>query len=223
MNNSDFLALVRGFTLNILLLFGTVLIYQVSRFTNSQKGLMRNVIIGLFVGFIGVLIMTFPFEFEAGLIFDARSVLYLVSGYFFGPIVTFVSAIAGIAYRIFVVGGGGMYAGVATIAISSCLDWLGTRSKSSSFVMAAFLQVLHFGFRRPYLVVMCQFLIFLPRMSCRSIRMIAIRSCFFPIATAIVALSLENNRPFVGQETILQQKLLLQSSVDTPQASRSTP
>jgi diguanylate cyclase (GGDEF)-like protein len=41
---------------------------------------------------------------------------------------------------------------------------------------------------------------------------------FFPIATAIVALSLENNRMrLLAQQTILQQKLLLQTSVDSAQ------
>lgn len=220
MNTGDFFALVRGFTVNILLLFGTVLVYQVARFTSNQKGLWKNAIIGLLVGLIGVLIMTFPFQFETGLIFDARSVLYLISGYFFGPIVTFVGALAGIAYRIFAVGGGGAYAGVATIAVSSLLG-LGWHL-IERFIPTSWPRLFKFyllGFVGHILVVLCQFLIIPASMVLPIIRMIAIPFLiFFPLATAIIALSLENNLArLLAQETILQQKLLLQSSVDSAQ------
>ena len=212
-------ATLRDFMINILLLFGMVLLYQVSRFQPRQKGWFKNIIVGLFVGLIGVLTMMFPFKFNEGLFFDARSVLYLISGYFFGPIVTIIGAAIGLGYRIYV-GGGGVYAGVATIFVTSLIgiSWKYVQTRLPKSWSNAFNFYL-MGFIGHIAAITCQLLIVPFSNAIPAIRLIAVPFLvFYPIATLILALSINNHiNRLLADESIKQQKLLLQSSIDSAQ------
>jgi hypothetical protein len=75
---------------------------------------------GVIIGVIAILIMMFPWTFQEGIFFDTRTVLYSISGVFFGGLTTIVAAIIGIVYRV-LIGGVGVYSGVATIVVTSAL------------------------------------------------------------------------------------------------------
>ena len=214
-----FLGPIRDFSVNILLLFGMVLLYQISRYRPKQKGWFKNIIVGIIVGFIGVLTMTFPFTLLPGLFFDARSVLFLISGYFFGPVVTFFGAAIGVTYRIFI-GGGGVYAGVGTIIATSLvgISWDRIEARLPKTWPVAFNFYL-MGFIAHIVTILCQLLIVPFSNALEAIRVIAIPFLvFYPIATLVLALSINNNKKrLLADEAILSQKLLLQSSIDAAQ------
>jgi len=208
---------VRDFTINILLLFGLVFLYQISRFRPQQKGWVKNSIVGLAVGGFAILIMSFPFTFQAGLIFDARSVLFVISGYFFGPIVTIIGSLIGAAYRISI-GGNGVYAGVATILATSLIGviWAPLERK----LPVVWPQVFKFylmGFLAHIVTLICQLLIFPISNAIDALRTIAIPFLVvYPIATMIIAISIDNHKKrLLADMAIRAQKLLLQSSIDS--------
>jgi len=210
-------AILLDFSANLLLLFGTILLYQISKFRPKQKGWIKNGVVGVFVGMIGVMSMLFPFTFETGLIFDARSVLFTVSGYFFGPLVTFVGALIAMSYRLYL-GGGGVYAGIATIAITSLsgIAWTKIEPKLPQS-WPKFFNFYLLGFIAHILTILCQLLIIPFTSVIPAIRNIAIPFLVvYPIAVVILALSIENHKQrLLGEATILHQKLLLQSSIDS--------
>ncbi|GAB4252194.1 MAG: hypothetical protein Kow00109_27820 [Acidobacteriota bacterium] len=73
---------------------------------------------GLLFGGVAVLGMTFPFVYAPGIIYDARSVVLPLAGFFGGPIVAGIAAALAGTYRWFL-GGAGVWAGLATIALTA--------------------------------------------------------------------------------------------------------
>lgn len=208
---------ILDFSANLLLLFGTILLYQISRFKPKQKGWIKNGVVGVIIGLIGMMTMMFPFTMETGLIFDARSVLFTVSGYFFGPIVTMIGAIIAMAYRLSI-GGGGMYAGLATITATSLIGIAWTKIELKlPRNWPTFFNLYLLGFIAHIATLLCQMLIIPSSNIIPAIRNVAIPFLvFYPLAVVILGLSIENHKKRLqAEESILRQKLLLQSSIDS--------
>ncbi len=89
----------------------------------GRKAELNQVPLGAIIGVIGVLVMTTPWEFMPGVIFDARSVLLCISGFFFGTVPTIVAVSITGGYRLFL-GGTGAWTGVAVIATSGAVGLL---------------------------------------------------------------------------------------------------
>jgi len=81
---------------------------------------VRQVVVGVLIGVIGLVIMLTPFEYVPGIVFDTRSVLLGVAGLFFGAIPTAVAMALTAAMRLSR-GGAGAWTGVAVIVASGCL------------------------------------------------------------------------------------------------------
>jgi len=106
----------------ILLLFSLVydFVWQKER---SFKKIRYKVLVGIIIGSIGIVLMMTTWQFVPGLTFDARSILLLNSGLFFGPIPTIIAIVITGAYRIYL-GGSGIYMGVAVIISSGVIGLL---------------------------------------------------------------------------------------------------
>ncbi len=99
---------------NITLLLALGFMYSVSirRWdTDTVKG---KVIVGLLFGGFAVVGMLFPVQYSPGLIFDGRTILLGIVGFFGGWIAAVIAAVLTIALRIWQ-GGVGTLMGVATI------------------------------------------------------------------------------------------------------------
>ncbi len=112
---------------------------------------------GLWFGGIAILGMMIPFVLKPGIIFDGRSIVLTLSGFFGGGITAIVSMfIAGI-YRLFI-GGPGVWAGVSTIVVCS-LSGLFFRSlyskRPESINIPAFFVI---GISVHILMLLCQLL-----------------------------------------------------------------
>ena len=108
---------------NLALLLSLSAIYAIFPFKKMKKRQNHSLLVGLIIGFAGIMVMSRPSVLSAGIVFDSRSILLSVSGMFFGAVPTVVAAAAMGAYRIFL-GGAGAYSGVAVIVLSACAGLL---------------------------------------------------------------------------------------------------
>ena len=105
---------------NTALLMSLCIVYEVSYLLPSRFERFKPVLNGIFIGFIGFVIMLFPFQLESGIIFDTRSILIGVSAFVFGPVPTaIVVAVTGF-YRI-LLGGAGALTGVSVVIMSAAV------------------------------------------------------------------------------------------------------
>lgn len=79
---------------------------------------MREILVGLVLGGLGIGLIAASFRLESGIVFDTRSVLLSVSALFLGPIPTVVALAMTAAFRLWM-GGAAAWPGVAVI-LTSC-------------------------------------------------------------------------------------------------------
>ncbi len=103
---------------NIALLLALMIFFATYPFRNLKRLTSHKVLVGSIVGIIGILVMLNPLTLYEGVIFDSRTILLTVSGMVFGFIPTAIGAGMMAVYRL-IIGGGGIYTGLATILLSS--------------------------------------------------------------------------------------------------------
>lgn len=100
---------------SVAMLFLLSIIYELNIVRNLKRFKSLNYYIqGVMIGFIGVIIMSFPFIMESGVIFDTRSILIGSAALTFSIPTVLVASTILIIYRIFL-GGIGMWAGILMI------------------------------------------------------------------------------------------------------------
>ncbi|MDD3957773.1 MAG: diguanylate cyclase [Candidatus Izemoplasmatales bacterium] len=202
---------------NIILLFAIVFIYGASNVLPKERSPLKQALSGLFIGGFACLIMGFPWKFSEGLIFDTRSVLFGVTALFFGPITTSIAAIIGISFRIFAIGGSGVYAGILTIITTSVIGLFWGRIELKRLrKLPLFIQYYIFGFFIHVVTVLCQFAI--PGRGLEVVLMIMpVFIGLLPFATALLAITVHHQDFRLRiSETLRQQRILLQASIDSP-------
>ncbi|MBK6682148.1 MAG: response regulator [Ignavibacteriales bacterium] len=113
MGESIFLGLV----LNTALLIALGLIYNLIRgLTAITNRYVKETLIGLSTGAIGIAIMGTPWVLMEGVVFDTRSVLISISGMFFGTIPTIIGMVMMALFRLSS-GGSGVEMGIATVVV----------------------------------------------------------------------------------------------------------
>jgi diguanylate cyclase (GGDEF)-like protein/PAS domain S-box-containing protein len=85
---------------------------------------------GLLFGLTTVIGMAFPFTLQTGLIFDGRSVVLALAGFFGGAQVAGIAALIAAAYRV-LIGGSGLWMGLGVIATSTGIGIAGYWLKNS--------------------------------------------------------------------------------------------
>lgn len=117
MDTSIFLPLVQ----NAALLLALVLLYDALSHRHQQQYFwVWRVGIGLFIGVVGLAIMSTPWMYQPGIFFDTRSVLLCISGLFFGALPTFIAVVMTALYRLSI-GGMAMWVGVGVIVSSGLI------------------------------------------------------------------------------------------------------
>ncbi len=117
MSHSNAIGLIN----NAALLLALCLLYDMLGFRiQERKTIIQQILTGIVLGAIGLAIMFNPWNFGQGVVFDTRSVLLVISGFFFGTIpAIFAILITGI-FR-FVTGGEGKWTGLAVIVTSGAI------------------------------------------------------------------------------------------------------
>ena len=99
-----------------------VVIYEISSIFLIKFKKMNLIIKGILIGLIGIIIMTVPYEFSSGLVFDTRSILLSSTAFIFSSSTLFISALMMILYRIYM-GGIGAFPGVLVITSVSLIGF----------------------------------------------------------------------------------------------------
>lgn len=120
MNYSSAIGLVN----NAALLLALCLLYDMLglRF-QGKKTIIQQFLTGIILGVIGLAIMFNPWDFGQGVVFDTRSVLLVISGFFFGAIPVVLAVLMTGVFR-FVTGGAGVWTGLAVIMTSGAIGLL---------------------------------------------------------------------------------------------------
>ncbi|MBE0623481.1 MAG: PAS domain S-box protein [Burkholderiales bacterium] len=146
---------------NAALLLSLGLVYDVVfRGKQLPSTVLDEVIAGLVIGGIAVGLMLTPVRWEAGIIFDTRTILLGVTGLFFGAIPTLLAMAIACGYRLYV-GGAGALMGIATILSSGMvgLAWRHYRLREPKELPLVEMYV--FGIVVHVIMILCMFL--LPR------------------------------------------------------------
>jgi two-component system, cell cycle sensor histidine kinase and response regulator CckA len=114
---------VIGLVNNAALLLASGLLCDMMGFgPRARKPVFRRILAGVLAGGIGIALMLNPWNFGQGIVFDTRSVLLSVVGYFFGAVPVIPAVLMTAAFRLFM-GGAGAWTGVAVIVTSGGIGW----------------------------------------------------------------------------------------------------
>ena len=80
----------------------------------ARESVKGKILAGLLYGFIAVTAMMMPYNFIPGFIFDGRSVIISLSGFFGGPLVAIPAVVIAASYRLWL-GGTGALAGALVV------------------------------------------------------------------------------------------------------------
>ena len=204
---------------NAILLFGLALIYTATNYRENKQQRLRPVIFGVIIGIISILIMRNSWLYFQGIFFDTRSVLMVITGLFFGPITTLVSAVIALAYRISQ-GGSGVYSGILTIVTTSSLGLLWPKIRRILPKMKYLLEYLILGFITHVITLLC-FLTIQPWDTALEVIQITALPylTLYPIVTMLLAQVVHFQKErLIIQESVKRQQLLLQASIDSTKA-----
>jgi len=116
--------IIPGLLQNTAILLAFSMIYDFTWLrSEGSRSTTRKILTGVFIGITGVIVMITPWKQVPGLVFDTRSVLLSLSGLFMGLIPTLIAAAFTIIYRI-ILGGPGIWMGIAVIIVSSSIGLL---------------------------------------------------------------------------------------------------
>jgi PAS domain S-box-containing protein len=102
------------------LLLALIIVYEVSYIIPVEWSRIVPLFKGILIGLIGLAIMRLPFYFDDGIFFDTRTILISVTALTFGLVPTTIASSILIVYRI-MIGGAGLWMGIATIFTSACI------------------------------------------------------------------------------------------------------
>lgn len=130
---------------NIALLFLLSVIYELNILSNLKRfKSLGDYVKGLMIAVIGIIIMTFPFTLESGIIFDTRSILIGSAGLVFSMPTILVASVVLIIYRL-IIGGIGMWTGVLVISFTAIIGILWKKYVLTRMNMPRWLCIYLFG------------------------------------------------------------------------------
>lgn len=105
---------------NAVLLLGLLTLYSLTAPLRSYRRFWSKALMGVLFGGIAIIGMRIPFNYTPGIFYDGRSIVLSLAGLFGGGITALFSMIVAGTYRA-IVGGNGIWAGLATILTSGLL------------------------------------------------------------------------------------------------------
>ncbi len=142
---------------NVAMLFLLSIIYQLNILGNIKRfKSIKYYVKGFMIGLIGIIIMSFPFTLESGLIFDTRSILIGSAALVFSTSTVIVAALMLIIYRIFL-GGIGMWTGILVLSFTTIIGILWKKYVLPRNNLPRWLYILFFGFTIHIVMILCFF------------------------------------------------------------------
>ncbi len=117
-------SIIIGLLQNIAILLAFTMLYENFWVKNEEsKSLGAKIFVGFILSGIGVILIFSPWRLEPGLVFDTRTVMISISGLFFGFVPTLITMLVTGSVR-YMIGGDGMWMGIATIITSGTIGLL---------------------------------------------------------------------------------------------------
>ena len=153
-------SIVLGLIQNTAILLTLSLFYDYTTVKVEQsKSLFAKIITGIVLGIFGIILVFTPWTLSPGLVFDTRSIMLSISGLFFGSVPTIVAMIITGSYRV-IVGGDGMYMGIAVIISSGTVGIIWRKFRFSYLEGNNIFEMLFMGIVVHILMLSCT--VFLP-------------------------------------------------------------
>ena len=142
---------------NVTMLFLLSVIYELGILRNFERfKSLRYYLQGLMIGLIGVIIMSFPFTLQSGLIFDARSILIGSAALLFSTPTVIVASLILMVYRI-MLGGIGMWAGILMVISVMIVGLYWNKYLLPKSQLPRWVNLLFFGFTIHIVMILCFF------------------------------------------------------------------
>jgi diguanylate cyclase (GGDEF)-like protein/PAS domain S-box-containing protein len=127
----------------LLLAFTLLLTFTFRAF--GKDSIKARISQGILYGLIAVIGMSMPINFSAGLIFDPRSVIISMAGFFGGPITAIPAALIASSYR-YSLGGAGALAGSLLVLLCATTGVIAFYLRKRSVISSSASQLFLFGF-----------------------------------------------------------------------------
>ncbi|MDD4134031.1 MAG: EAL domain-containing protein [Eubacteriales bacterium] len=174
---------------NAALLLALSVIHELAFFLPARYGRLRPVLSGLLIAAVCGAVMAVPFVLQSGIVYDTRSILISVAALIFGPVPALITVAAASVFRI-IIGGPGIWAGLATIIASALIGLAWRRWVFPGFKGWQWVNVLAMGICVHLVVLACQLLLPSPD-NLRIIAAIALPMMLvYPAATVMLSLLL---------------------------------
>jgi PAS domain S-box-containing protein len=185
--------LMMHFIYNAAVLLSISFIYE-TNYGFSEK--WKKILIplnGLFIGIIGMIIMSISFMLEEGIIFDTRSILIGVTALYFGRNTALLSALVLVLYRLFI-GGAATWTGILVICVSAVIGLLWRKQFSPRQDHFNWFNRLIFGLVLHVAMLLCMFTLPL-NTALQVLRAITLPvMLIYPVATVLLCKLLEDQQ-----------------------------
>jgi PAS domain S-box-containing protein len=190
--------------LNSTLLIALTVLYSFSFRKLGVANYRFKAIAGLLFGIIAIIGMNMPVSYQPGMIYDGRSIVLSLAGLFGGGIVSGIAALLALGYRLSL-GGAGVWAGSATIIISTLVGLSFRRIYKNKPENISMIHLLLLGLITHLGMLLCQLL--LPWDSAlQVIGQIWIPVLLiFPGASLLMGLLLKNEINRIAAETVTRE------------------
>lgn len=177
---------------NAAILLSTALLFDITKIHWRQNLIgIQRIIVGLILGFIGIMLMANPWNFAPGIIFDTRSILLSISGLFFGLVPTIIAMIMTSIFR-YLQGGVATWTGVSVILATGGIGLVWRYLRKKNIDQISFIELYLFGILNH--VVMLLLMLTLPLET--ALRVLGDISfpvlLIYPIATMLLGFLLAN-------------------------------
>ncbi|QYJ77890.1 EAL domain-containing protein [Shewanella acanthi] len=211
MDTSIFFPLIQ----NAALLLALVFLYDaIPKKNQRQHFVLWRIGIGFLIAAIGVTIMSTPWMYEPGIIFDTRSVLLGVSGLFFGGVSTAVAIIVTSLYRL-TIGGSAAWIGIGVIITSGLIGIIWRKFRKYQLASISAREIFTFAYV-VHLAMLAWFLLLPGDSAWQVLQKISLPVLtVYPIATWLLSRLLSRRYELERDEQIrLQDDFLFRSQFD---------
>jgi len=194
---------------NAVLLISLGVIYDALNLESIKNKMLRALVSGVLVGFLGLAVMNTSWELAPGVFFDTRWILISLCGLFFGFVPTLIASAMMVSLRLYI-GGDGILVGSLVVIIPGCLGYLFAHFLKKKKLKLNWFKLYAFGMLIQIFVLACMFL--MPaHLKYKIINALLPPLIFiFPICTMLVGLILKRQNDRRKSEYALNesQKLL---------------
>ena len=151
--------MIIGLIQNIAILFAFAMLYENFwlKIETSKKP-TNQLITGLVLGVIGIVLMFTPWILVPGIVFGTQSIMLSISGLFLGPIPTIVAMFMTASMH-FMIGGAGVWMGIAVIISSGTLGLLWRKYRPSWKQKNIYIELFSLGLIVHFVLLMCTILL----------------------------------------------------------------